>query len=859
MEYSIQDADDLVVIREVEVLLPVRVEVFSDMSTAAQPTALHVRGMQLVSQVFSLFISLLGAVILVSSIVTWNRTPSLQYVCYFALAVLASVLKVGWVSRAGTLSVNLLFILTALLEFDTNETILLSCVAAAAARALHPSALQTRFGQVMFSLGNTAVAVGFADLLLHLDGLSGTPYAFPLQLIVGSFALFIAHTFPPAAVEALHSRRSVRGHWQSHYLWQMPYYLVGALLASLMHLTSILLNWQTPMLIMPVVYLLYRSFRLSMERLQDGRKHAEELASLHLRTIEALALAIDAKDQTTHDHLRRVQVYALEVGKEMGLSESEQEALRAASLLHDIGKLAVPEHIISKPGKLTPEEFEKMKIHPIVGAEILERVKFPHPVVPIVRSHHEKWDGSGYPDGIKGEDIPVGARILAAVDCLDALASDRQYRKALPLDQAIGVVIRESGRSFDPRVVEILARRYVELEKLAVSQQIEPLKLSRDIKIEAITPPGAGYEVTSIPNREPKPPEPADFLGKIAAARQEAHALYELAHTLGTSLSLDETFSVAAVRLRKLVPFDAMAVYLKQDDKLLPEFVNGENFRLFASLEIPIGQGLSGWVAENNKPILNGNPSVEPGYLNDPSKFSTLRATLAVPLEGLGDVLGVLALYSAEKDCYTRDHLRILQTVGGKLSLAVENALKYRRAEASATTDYLTDLPNTRSLFLHLDGELARCRRQILPLTVFVCDVDDLKSYNDQNGHLEGNKLLKTIARGLRSSCREYDYVARMGGDEFVVVLPGLDIAAASERIENLRRTCLQIVKQELGVDIQLSLGHAQFPETGNDAEELLAEADRQMYRNKRTRKSVVGPAMVGWKPHMIPPTTTIQ
>src|SRR6202140_5313125 len=194
--------------------------------------------------------------------------------------------------------------------------------------------------------------------------------------------------------------------------------------------------------------------------------------------MRALALAIGAKDDTKHDHLARVQVYAREIARELGLTEEEQEALLAASILHDIGKLAVPEHIISKPGRLTPEEFDKMKIHPTVGAEILERVSFPYPVAPIVRAHHEKWDGSGYPSGLKGESIPIGARILAAVDCLDALASDRQYRRALPLDEAMAKVASEAGISFDPRVVAILQRRYIELEKLANEQPLQaPPKL----------------------------------------------------------------------------------------------------------------------------------------------------------------------------------------------------------------------------------------------------------------------------------------------------------------------------------------------------------------------------------------------
>src|SRR3989475_5368989 len=178
-----------------------------------------------------------------------------------------------------------------------------------------------------------------------------------------------------------------------------------------------------------------------------------------MRTIEALALAIEAKGQTTHDHLQRVRIYALEVAKDLQVPPEEREALQAAALLHDIGKLAIPEHIISKPGRLTPEEFEKMKIHPVVGAEILERVRFPYPVVPIVRAHHEKWDGSGYPFGLKGTDIPIGARILSAVDFLDAMASDPQDRPAPPMHRVFPRPAAESGKAFDPQGGEVLEKR----------------------------------------------------------------------------------------------------------------------------------------------------------------------------------------------------------------------------------------------------------------------------------------------------------------------------------------------------------------------------------------------------------------
>src|SRR6204780_3938386 len=200
-------------------------------------------------------------------------------------------------------------------------------------------------------------------------------------------------------------------------------------------------------------------------RINEQQGHLLAMSQLHLRTIQTLALAIDAKDDTTAAHLRRVQIYASEIGNELKLSTNEMLALEAAALLHDVGKLAVPEYIISKPGKLTEEEFEKMKVHPVVGAEILERVKFPYPVVPIVKAHHEKWNGTGYPFGLKGQDIPIGARILSAVDYFDALASDREYRCALPLDEAMKLIEAESGTGLDPEVVKALSRCYRELEQ----------------------------------------------------------------------------------------------------------------------------------------------------------------------------------------------------------------------------------------------------------------------------------------------------------------------------------------------------------------------------------------------------------
>jgi diguanylate cyclase (GGDEF)-like protein len=478
-------------------------------------------------------------------------------------------------------------------------------------------------------------------------------------------------------------------------------------------------------------------------------------------------------------------------------------------------------------------------------------VRFPYPVTPIVRSHHEKWNGSGYPDGLKAEEIPIGARILATVDCLDALASDRQYRRALPLDEAMQKVVSESGISFDPRVVDILHRRYVELESMAQAQQVEKAKLSTHVKIERGLAPAAGFENSKRSTVTPSADQAVDFLSSIAAARQEVQNLFELAQDLGNSLSLNETLSLLAIRLKRMIPYDSLAIYVMRDGKLKAEYVNGENFRLFSALEIPLGQGLSGWVAENRKPIINGNPSVEPGYLNDETKFTTMRSALAVPLVGLNGTVSVLTLYHSERDAFSKDHLRILLAIVPKVALSIENALKYQQAESSAATDYMTGLPNARSLFLHLDGELARCRRLDSPLVVLVCDMNGFKQVNDRYGHLEGNKVLHSVAVKLKESCREYDYVARMGGDEFVLVLPGLQLDQVTDTIHRLRAITAEAGREVCGTEsLSLSVGHALFPEDGTDADQLLSEADRRMYMAKQKEKmSIVGARGLDFEP----------
>src|SRR5271169_5624376 len=615
----------------------------------------------------------------------WQSTDPVKFVCYLIAALLASSLKVGLPGIEGTLSVNFLFTLLGILELSLPETLLIG-LASTLAQFYWKPARQLKLVQLVFNLSqvtvSSAIAYGAYKLVvvyvLHSPG--------PLALLVAAITHFACNTAATSTIIGLTEDKPVRKVWGESHLWLFPYYAVGAATAGLVHFLNAHIGWQSSLLVLPPIYLMYRSYRLYLGKLETEKRHAEQVSVLHLRTIETLALAIEAKDQTTGEHLQRVRVYAMELARELRLSEDETEALRAASVLHDIGKLAVPEQIISKPGKLTPEEFEKMKIHPIVGAEILEQVNFPYPVVPIVRAHHEKWDGSGYPYGLVGDAIPIGARILAAVDCLDALASDRQYRRALPLDDAMRRVLAESGSSFDPEIVNIMNRRYVELEKMASNSTADPrAKLSTDVKVERGLAPAAGFAESAKPAGGVATTEISE--ATISDARKQGQGILELSRQVGAGLSMEDIFSLLSVRLRRLVPHDSMAVYCLKDGVLIPEFVSGENFRLFSSLRIPLGEGLSGWVAQNHKPILNGNPSVEPGYLNDPTKYSALRSALAVPLEGKGRIVAVLALYRASQDGFTREDLEVLETIVSGVGAGIEQAAVRKAAGTAAGAD----------------------------------------------------------------------------------------------------------------------------------------------------------------------------
>jgi diguanylate cyclase (GGDEF)-like protein/putative nucleotidyltransferase with HDIG domain len=794
----------------------------------------------LAARIFIAAIGLAGLMGIAITFRGWVPEPEPRFVVYLVLAILSSGMKVRFPGVQGAFSVHLVFTMLGLLELKLPETLFLA-VASAATQTCWHSKGRVKLVRLFFNTTCIALAVLAAAWVYRQAWFHGVPEGALLQLMLGGVAYFVVNNVPLGIVIALTEGQSIQAVIRRLCDWSFCYYLVGVSLAEIVHTANERLGWAFSLALLPPLYLIYRSVRLYFGRMEQEKAHAENMASLHLRTIEALATAIEAKDECTGDHLRRVQVYSLELAKHLGLSADEVHALQAASILHDIGKLAVPDYIISKPGKLTPDEFDKMKVHTVVGAEILEQVAFPYPVAPIVRSHHEKWDGSGYPDGLKAEDIPIGARILSAVDCLDALASDRQYRRALPLDEAMEYVAGLSARSFDPQVVNILQANYREFERLAQSTPLRNHRLSKDLIVSRGDAPDAGFEKSASSaaagpsGAGDRAQAPAD---SIASARQEMQVIVDLALDLSKSLRMEDILSILAARLKQLVPYDCLAVYVRERTILKPLYTSGLTSQIFASLEIPVGQGLSGWVVENGKAIINGNPAVEPGYAEASGEMGALNSALSIPFgDGVDQLSGALTLYSTEKDAYNADHLRVLLAIKGDIARAVDGAIRFQKAQPRGTgADELTGLPAKPVLLAYLQDGFAAQRK---PVTVLLADIDEFRRVNELYGRSTGDELLKLVANILRNNSRSVDYVARVGGDEFVLLLAAARPEELAGKIEALDRLVANACRGLCGEESSgLAVGVACFPENGGDAASLMAFAEQALAGAKEARRA---------------------
>jgi diguanylate cyclase (GGDEF)-like protein/putative nucleotidyltransferase with HDIG domain len=633
----------------------------------------------------------------------------------------------------------------------------------------------------------------------------------PLAILASLY--FLLNSWIITFAIALETSRPPLPLWREHFTILSLNYFGGASVAFLLVGYSRDIDFKYVVLIVPLLLVLYLTFRWQIGRAVDANRHLAELNNLYMSTIETLAMAIDAKDQITHGHIRRVQTYAIGLAERIGVKDTSLiRAIEAAALLHDMGKLAVPEYILNKPGPLTPAEFEKMKLHSSVGADILSAIDFPYPVVPIVRHHHENWNGTGYPDGLVGTDIPLGARILSVVDCFDALTSDRPYRPRLADKDALQILMNRRGTMYDPVVVDTFVRVHEEIApRSGGASDTLPLKtiatLSRAVQ-------------TDTPASTP--------LDDITASTEEMLTLFDLARGLYIQMSVQDAGDVVAKHLRRLVPSSLVVFFLYdlETDELAAVHASGDYAALVTSLRIELGQRLSGWVAAHRHPIRNSDPILDFGDIVR-SMNPRPRSCLSMPLVGGSTLVGVISLYSTIREAFTEDHQRIVEVVAPQVTTILKSAVDFDRTKSNAYRDQLTGLPNIEHLYQLTRSGISHDATSE-PYSLLVVDIDGLASFNEVHGKDIGDQILARVVRATRRSLRGADFLFRHRDDEFVILLLQTD----QDTCNAIERRVTETVRKEAlssSPSFSVTVVSATAPADANTIEELIEVALRRL------------------------------
>ena len=566
-------------------------------------------------------------------------------------------------------------------------------------------------------------------------------------------------------------------------------------------------------------------YRVHVNSIEQKTKQLTEFNRVHLATVEALATAIDARDQVGLGHVRRTQIYAVGIGKILDLPENEIDALRTGALLHDIGKLAVPDHILNKPGGLTAAELEKTKIYPMVSAAILEKVGFDYPVIPTIKYHHECWDGRGYPEKLKGENIPLTSRILAVADAYDTLRGARPYRPPIAREKARQIIIDASGTRYDPTIVQTLIRNLGFLEAEINAQ-------------------GLGYSVPVDGTVSSESmPHVRGYVEQIKLANREVFSLYEMAREFGSSVGLEQTLDMFAKKIGEFVPFDTCALYLLDGPKkyATATHVEGDNSDLLLQRRVKVGQGATGFALKSRETVQNVDPDLDFSYsqIELTQQYSTMAS---VPLIAYEKMLGAITIYSRDLTSYGEEHIRLLETISRIAADAIGKSLQHDEARTHAHTDPMTGLPNARSLQIQFEKEVARASRSDTSFQLLMLDLDGFKAVNDCFGHKVGDEMLKEIGQVIGEQLRDYDFLARYGGDEFVALIPetnSTDVLELCDRIEKAVGAFALHFENDTFASVGVSLGASGYPKNGDTFDQMIVAADKAMYDRKTSRKQL--------------------
>lgn len=765
------------------------------------------------------------AVILAGVAVIAESTASLiahpadaRWLLLAALTLVSGSVSLRLTAISATISVSETFVSTSVLLFGAGAGTLIVALDAFVMSLWMQRRHRTEWFRILFNVAAPALAVWVAAhtffFLVGVPPLSTYPgeirlvdVAFPLL----AFALvsFLLNSWLVAFAIALKEQMSAFVVWRENLLWTSVNYFGGASIAALIVSHRATFDVGLLLIIAPILLVLHFTFRNAMGRVEDANRHLGEVNKLYFATIETLAMAIDAKDQVTHGHIRRVQTHAVGLAKALGvLNQDQLRAIEAAALLHDMGKLAVPEYILNKPGKLTDGEFTQMKTHAAVGADILSSIEFPYPVVPIVRHHHENWNGTGYPDGLKGTEIPIGARILSVVDCFDALTSDRPYRPRLSNQQAVEILLERRGLMYDPLVVDTFVAEYAPFWSSTRPAKTLPERSG----FAAIT--DAASSRTGDTSGESAP---------LSLASSDISVAYDL----GRSLAVDdmthrEIAAVVQQHLSRYINARAIAVYLLGDTRseLTVIHAAGDDARLLDNVRIPLGHRLSGWVAVNRKTIVNSDPVLDLGDAARsvrPVLSNAVSSTLAVGDEAIG----VVSLYSANP--FTPHDVRLLEVIANCAGPIFRSS---EQPPAARLLDATTGLPRVQYLEGLLENEIRTSRTRGEGFSILVVEAS---SASESAATPRVERALPTLVGQIRADLREGDVLLRAATGGFVVALLETDCATASSIADRLLSSmCSAAHSASFG----LGVGTASAPDDGNSLEQLLWIARARLHKS---------------------------
>ncbi len=726
------------------------------------------------------------------------------FVALLAAAVVTSTAKIELpLGRShSNLSLSHAVNFWSLFTLGAAPTVCIAVVSAWAQCTLRPGP-RNPLHRIVFSIATLAVTVMVSGLPLpllpHSD--AGAAALVEAAAIIGPLYFFVNSSLVAGAI-ALTTREQLARVWQRNFLWSAPSYLVGAGLAAVATaaVSRGAFGWLV-LLALPL-YLVFRSYHTVVGRLREEQDETRRAMEVQLATVEALALAIEAKAGSTPEHIQSIQLYAAMLAEAAGLSDADIQAVRTAALLHDIGNMAVPEHILAKPIPLTPEEFERIKNHPRVGAEILRNVPFGGPVADLVLCHHERWDGLGYPAGLTGAGIPIGARILAIADCYSTMQSERPYRRAHSTAAAIAELRDQAGSAFDPALVDLL---------------LSHLKLAAEPGAEAATGQDAWAQGDGIV-----------ALQDIAQTHREEQTLYEIAQALGSSLGVADAMALVSDKVSRLVPFTTCALFLGNEaDGYTCRYAQG-----------PGSETLRGWAPRSWSDISLRLPSCADGR---GIHGADLASMLPCPLTFEGALIGGMVIYHTVPGYFTDEHRRLLSRVSDQTAAVIFNSTRFEQTELESHTDALTGLGNRRALDRQFQSGLERTAQQGSTASLIVLDLDRLKEINDTYGHEAGDRALRAVGSVLGSMVGEQDVCARFAGDEFVVLLWNSTPEHEARRVRELQNAvAIYPFEPRPGIRVSLSIsaGPARFPVDGATFEDLLAAADERMYQDKAGRRS---------------------